>query len=77
MRLSFHGRWTEDQSQLHINILEIMAIRFALKKSHNIYSLFLRRVLCRQNDSGLLYQQTRWNTFSQSMYRGIGAWNTM
>ena len=31
MRLSFHGRWTEDQSQLHINILEI--IGFALKKA--------------------------------------------
>ena len=26
MRLSFHGRWSEDQFQLHINILEIMAI---------------------------------------------------
>ena len=24
--LSFHGRWTEDQSQLHINMLEMMAI---------------------------------------------------
>ena len=33
MSLSFHGRWTEDQSQLHINMLEIMAIRFALKKA--------------------------------------------
>ena len=33
MRLSFHGRWSEDQSQLHINMLEMMAIRFALKKS--------------------------------------------
>ena len=33
MRLSFHGRWMEDQSQLHINILEMMAIRFALKKA--------------------------------------------
>ena len=33
MRLSFHGRWTDDRSQLHINILEIMAIRFALKKA--------------------------------------------
>ena len=33
MRLSVHGRWSEDQSQLHINILEIMAIRFALKKA--------------------------------------------
>ena len=33
MRLSFHGRWSEDQSQLRINMLEIMAIRFALKKA--------------------------------------------
>ena len=33
MRLSFHGRWTEDQSQFHINILEMMAICFALKKA--------------------------------------------
>ena len=31
MSLSFHGRWSEDQSKLHINELEIMAIRFALK----------------------------------------------
>ena len=31
VRLSFHGSWTEDQSQLCINILEIMAIHFALK----------------------------------------------
>ena len=30
MSLSFHGHWSEDQSQLHINMLEIMAIRFAL-----------------------------------------------
>ena len=30
MSLSFHGRWSEDQSQLHINMLEIMVIRFAL-----------------------------------------------
>ena len=33
MRLSFHGRWMEDQSQLHINMLEMMAIHFALKKA--------------------------------------------
>ena len=30
MSLSFHGCWSEDQSQLHINMLEIMAIRFTL-----------------------------------------------
>ena len=33
MRLSFQGRWTEDQSQLHISILEIVAVCFALKKA--------------------------------------------
>ena len=33
MRLSFHGRWTEDQSQLHISMLEMMAILLALKKA--------------------------------------------
>ena len=31
--LSFHGCWTEDQSQLHINMLEMMAIRLALKQA--------------------------------------------
>ena len=31
--LSFHGRWTEDQPQLHINMLEMMAIRLALKQA--------------------------------------------
>ena len=30
MSLSFHGRWSEDQSQIHINMMEVMAIRFAL-----------------------------------------------
>ena len=30
MSLSFHGRWSKDQSQLHINMLEIMAILFVL-----------------------------------------------
>ena len=33
MRLSFHGHLSEDQSQLHINILEMMAICLALKKA--------------------------------------------
>ena len=33
MSLSFHGRWLEDQSQLHICMLEKMAIRFALIKA--------------------------------------------
>ena len=33
MRLFFHDHWLEDQSQLHINILEMMAICLALKKA--------------------------------------------
>ena len=33
MRLSFHGHWSEDQSLLHIDMLEIIAICFALKKA--------------------------------------------
>ena len=70
MRLSFHGRWTEDQSQLHINILEMMAIHFALIEA-NIYSLFLCHDIYRQHNSGLLYQQTRRNSLSQPMYRGL------
>ena len=31
--LSFHGRWTENQSHLHINMLEMMAIRLAMKQA--------------------------------------------
>ena len=33
MRLSFLGCWSENQSQLHINMLEMMAIRLALRKA--------------------------------------------
>ena len=33
MRLSFHGRWTEDQSRLHINMLEMVDICLALKQA--------------------------------------------
>ena len=31
--LSFHGRWTVNQSKLNINMLEMMAIRLALKQA--------------------------------------------
>ena len=70
MRLSFHGRWLKDQSKLHINILEMMAIRLALKKAikyihHSCDDLY------QQYNSGL-YQQTRRNIFSQPMRRGMG-----
>ena len=39
MRLSFNGAGRKDQSQLHINMLEIMAIHFALKKAIRSRSL--------------------------------------
>ena len=70
MRLSFHGRWSEAQSQLHVNVLEMMAIHFALKKGINTPPLCHDFYL--QYNSGLLYQQTRRNTFSQPMRRGMG-----
>ena len=34
-RLLFHGVWTDDQSQLHINVLEMMAISMALERAHH------------------------------------------
>ena len=34
MSLSFNGCWSEDQFQFHINMLEIVAIRFALIKPY-------------------------------------------
>ena len=42
------------------------------EESHKIYSPFLHHDSYRQHDSGLLYQQTRSNTFSQPVHRGIG-----
>ena len=68
LRLSFHGHWMEDQSKLHINMLEMMAT----ERSHNIYSPFLHHDIYRQHDSGLIYQKTRRNTLSQSMRKGMG-----
>ena len=34
--LLFHGVWTNDQSQLHINVLEMMAISMALERAHRV-----------------------------------------
>ena len=69
--LSFHGRWTENQSQLHINMLEMMAIRLALKQAKNIYSPFLHHDIHRQHNGGLIYQQTGWHSFPQSLRRSL------
>ena len=45
---------------------------FRTEESHKIYSPFLRHDIYRQYDSGLIYQQTRWNAFSQPVYRSMG-----
>ena len=45
--------------------------------SHNIYSPFLCHDIHRQYDSGLIYQQTGWNTFSRSFRRGMGDFQYM
>ena len=34
--LLFHGVWTNDQSQLDINVLEMMAISMALERAHHV-----------------------------------------
>ena len=39
--------------------------------SHNIYSTFLFHDIHRQHDSGLIYQQAGWNSFFQSLRRGM------
>ena len=59
VRLSFHGCWSEDQSQLHIN-----SLLFRTEESHKIHTALLCHDFYRQYNSGLLYQQTRRNTFS-------------
>ena len=68
IRLSFHGHWAEDKSQLHINILEIMVIRFAFKKGHTLHPTVMCHDINRQHDMSLVYQQTRTNPFSEPMY---------
>ena len=40
--------------------------------SHNIYSPFLHHDIYRQHNSGLIYQQTGWNSFSQPLHRSLG-----
>ena len=69
MSLSFHGRWSEDQSRLHINMLEIMAIRFALIKALK-YIRHSCVMISTDNTKVVSSQQARGNTFSQPMRTG-------
>ena len=45
---------------------------FCTEESHKLYSPLLCRDFYRQHNSSLLYQQTRRNTFTQPMCRGMG-----
>ena len=82
MRPSFHSRWPEDQSQFHINTLEMMLIRFALKKAiKNVFTILASWSLptIRQlspistNKVERILPICVWR-FGRS---SIGAWNTM
>ena len=68
MCLSFHGRWSENQSQLHINMLEIhvMVVRLALIKAFK-YIHHSCVIISTDNTTVVSYQQARRNTFSQFM----------
>ena len=58
--------------KINPSILEMMVIRFALKEAKKIHTPLLCYDFYRQYNSGLLYQQTRRNTFSQPMHGGMG-----
>ena len=68
--LSFHGRWTENQSQLHINVRNDGHM-ISTETSQNIYSPFLHHDIHRQHNGGLIYQQTGWHSFPQSLRRSL------
>ena len=72
--LFFHGRWTEDQSQLHINMLEMMAIRLALKQAVSFihHSCIMISTDNTTVNGGLIHQQTGWHSFSQPLRRSLG-----
>ena len=81
MRLAFHGRWSEDQSQLYINMLEIMAICLALKKAikyihHScvLISTVNTTVVSYINKQGEHIPPTYAWRYGKS---SIGAWNTI
>ena len=77
-RLSFYGRWMENQSQHHINILEIMVIRFALKKAiQYIHRSYV--VISTDNTTVVSYINKQGVTDSPIYVYGkssIGAWIT-
>ena len=58
MSLSFRGSWSEDQSQLHINMLEIMAIRFALINKRQKDCLWKHRTHYRSENGSLGFIET-------------------
>ena len=68
--LLFHGVWTNDQSQLHINVLEMMAISMALKRAHHVIHNTHCHDCDRQCVSGV-YHKTGGDSFPNLVYGGL------
>ena len=66
MSLSFNGRWSEDQSQLYINTLEMMAIRIALKKAMKYIHLSYV-IISTDNTSVISYINKQGGTYSPNL----------
>ena len=80
IRLYFHGRWTEDQSQLHINMLEMMAICFAqLKAITFIHHSCV--MISNDNTTVVSYINRQGGTHSPNLcievWKILGVWNTI
>ena len=72
--LLFHGVWTQDQSQLHINLLEMMAITLALKQTHRhiINSVVLVSI---DNTTVVAHLRQQGRTHSPDLC--LEVWNTL
>ena len=67
--LLFHGVWTNDQSQLHINVLEMMAISMALERAHHVIHNFTVNVT--DNASVVSYIIKQRGTFPNLVYGSL------
>ena len=68
-RLLFHGVWTNDQSQLHIDVLEMMAISMALERAHHVIHNFTVNVT--DNASVVSYIIKQRGTFPNLVYGSL------
>ena len=69
--LLFHGLWTEDQSRLHINVLEMKAIFLSLNTSDSQGKEFHCIGVNGQHYSGSLYKASGRDSFHSSLNGGV------